>query len=703
MDRKREFLARVYTVLSVFAVAAIALIVKAAMIHMGEGKELRKKSKDLYYTVESVEAERGRILADDGSPLATSQPIFELRMDMKASGLKPELFYQKLDSLAHALQSYLYQTKSKDEIKAWLKQAYKKGNRFLFIAKGLNYEQMSTIKEFPLFSLGPNTGGLIIKSETRRIKPFQHFASRTIGLDRKNADPIGLEKSFDEYLKGKVGHRVTRKAGPNLYLPVSGLEEILPQKGMDVNSTINTGIQEVAELALEDAIRNHHAESGCAIVMEVETGAIKAIANLGWNENLELVEDYNYAVANSTEPGSTFKLASLLALLEIAGVDTSAGVDLQGGSCRFYDRNMYDSKMHGIHYKDLAYSFIQSSNVGISKLVNEHFSKNPKEFVDYLKKLGIHQKTNIEIDGEPVPIIKDPKRNKNIWYGTSLPWMAVGYELQLTPLQILCIYNTVANGGIRVQPRLVDQISDGYKTVRKYTPKVAHDTVISEKNLKIAQALMHAVVDRGTAKNIYTEMYEIAGKTGTAVTNYFHKDAANKTYQASFAGYFPADNPIYSCIVVIYNPQSSAYYGSEVAAPVFRKIADRCMRAEFSKKAVLNTEPKVALASERMPVGNKGMQDDFERLFQFIGLPYKPSNSNVWVETYTGSEGIDVHEQIFEANVMPDLTGMGLRDASYLMDAYKAKLLPRGNGKIIYQNVPPGSIVKGPIVEIILN
>ncbi|MBK8956261.1 MAG: transpeptidase family protein [Saprospiraceae bacterium] len=702
MDRKREFLTRVYTVLTIFVLVALVLIWKATKIHVFEGGKLRERSKELYYRVESVEAERGRILSDDGSPLATSQPIFEIRMDMKAAGLKPQLFYQKIDSLAHALQSYLYKAKTKEEVKILLKNAFKKENRYFLIGKNLNYEQMSTIREFPLFNLGANTGGLIIKSETRRIKPFQQLASRTVGLNRKNADAIGLEKSFDKYLQGKVGHRVSRKVGANIYFPVSGLEEILPQKGMDVNSTINTGIQEVAELALEDAIRSHQAESGCAVVMEVETGAIKAIANLGWNEKAELVEDYNYAIANSTEPGSTFKLASLIALLEVAGLDTSASVDLEGGVCRFYDRNMYDSKIHGIHQKDLAYSFIQSSNVGISKLVQAQFSKNPKLFVDYLKKLGIHIKTDIEIDGEPDPILKDPKKNKNIWYGTSLPWMSVGYELQLTPLQILTFYNTVANRGKRVAPRLVDAVYNGHTLVKKFDAVTSQDTLISEQTLNVVFALMKAVVKRGTAKNIDSDLFEIAGKTGTAVTNYFHKDAANKTYQASFAGFFPADNPVYSCIVVIYNPQHSAYYGSEVAAPVFKRIADRCMRTEFSKNAVLNIEPKAALASERLPVGNKGMHEDFKQIFKFIGLPFRSELKKEWVTTYTGSESIEINECYYEANVMPDLSGMGLRDASYLMDTYKAKLIPRGNGKIIYQNIPPGTIVKGPVVEVIL-
>jgi len=703
MDRRKEFLTRVYIVLFAFVLIALLLISKATYIHMVEGKQLRPKSKELYYTVDSVEAERGRILADDGSPLATSQPIFEIRMDTRAKGLMKNVFHQKVDSLAAAMQSLLYPDRNVADIKKALKQAYKAGSRYVLIGKKLNYEQMLAVKRFPLLNLGQNAGGLIVISETKRIKPFQHLASRTVGLQRENADLVGLEKSFDHYLKGKIGHRVSRKAGANLYLPVSGLGEILPQKGLDVHTTIDIGIQEVAELALEESIRTHLAESGCAIVMEVETGAIKAIANLAWSPEGDLVEDYNYAIAKSTEPGSTMKLASLLALISEAGVDTSAAVDLQGGSCAFYDRVMYDSKIHGQRIKDLSYAFIQSSNVGISKLVNEHFARDPKAFVKYLRKLGLHLKTGVELDGEPEPILKDPVKNKDQWYGTSLPWMSVGYELQLTPLQMLSFYNSVANHGKWVKPRLVNSIQDGHKVIKSFPVESRDQAIASSAELEIVHALMKAVVERGTARNIYTEHYGISGKTGTAVTNYFNKDAATKSYQGSFAGFFPSNDPVYSCIVVIYNPQKDLYYGGDVAAPVFKKIADRCMRSEFSKTAAINIEPKATLTNERLPVGNKGAIADFTTLFRMIGLPFEKQSAGTWVITYTGDQGIEAQITPVEDHVMPDLTGMGLRDACYLMDSFGGRLIPRGIGKIVHQNISPGTIVKRPVVEVILN
>ncbi len=703
MDRRKELLIRVYIVTALFSVIALVLIIKAFWINVVEGEELRKKSRELLFAVQPIKAERGKILADDGSPLATSQPIFELRMDLKAAGLKEELFNLKLDSLSHCLSNFLYADRSKAEVRQWLKKARKNGDRYLLIAKNLNYEQMIMVRNFPLFNQGPNKGGLIVISETRREKPYKMFASRTIGLDRQNADPIGLEQSFDAYLSGEEGHRVVRKVGGNHYIPVDGLEEILPKKGCDVITTINPGIQEVAELALEDAIVKHQAENGCAIVMEVATGAIKAIANLGWDANGELIENYNYAVGKSTEPGSTFKLASLIALLEEGTVDTGSLVNLNGGSWNFYNELMRDSKMHGVGMADLAYSFVQSSNVGISKLVDAQFGKNPERFISYLKKMGLDLKTGIEIEGEPAPFIKSPSTDKKLWYGTSLPWMSVGYELQLTPLQMLSFYNAIGNKGKMVKPRLVEKVVNGSKTLKECGVQILRDTMVSPHTMDKVFALMREVVSNGTAKNIQSDAYEILGKTGTAVSNYYHRDASKKNYQASFAGFFPGDHPVYSCIVVIYNPQQMGYYGAEVAGPVFRKIADRCMRGEFSKVAAINLTPKSVLAQAALPCGNKGFARDFKVLFGYLGLPFEAGSPSSWIQTYAGEDGIMSSDWSFDSHMMPDLRGLGLRDAIYLMDAYGARLIPVGSGKIISQSVAPGSWIEKPVVVIKLN
>ncbi|MFZ1298708.1 MAG: penicillin-binding protein [Saprospiraceae bacterium] len=702
MDRRKEFLIRVYVVLAVFALIAGVLMWKAFTINVVQGDGWRKKGKELYFSLMPVKAERGKILAEDGSPLATSQPIFEIRMDTRASGLTQELFNRHVDSLADNLQRFLYPEKSKQAIKNVLVSARKKSDRYVLIARNLNYDQMVTVKGFPLFRLGPNKGGMITITENRREKPYKNFASRTIGLDRENAEPIGLEKSFDQFLKGHEGQRVMRKVGPNIYIPVNGLEELTAKKGNDIVTTLNPGIQEIAELSLADAITKHQAEEGCAIVMDVATGAIKAIANLSWNNAGELVENYNYAIGKSSEPGSTFKLASLIALLEERTVDTSTAVDLNGGACRFYDRIMKDSKMHGVGKSDLTYSFIQSSNVGISKIAASVFENNPARFVNYLKRFGLSTKTGIELDGEPSPLIKDPQKNKDMWYGTTLPWMSVGYELQLTPLQILNFYNGIANGGKVMKPYLVSDILNGNHTVKHFDPVVLRDSIISESTLNKVMELMKQVVEKGTAKNIKSDVYSIAGKTGTAVSNYFEKGSEKKNYQSSFAGFFPADDPKFSCIVVVYNPQEAGFYGSEVAAPVFKRIADRCMRTVFTKTAAINLIPKSTPVNERLPVGNKGFAKDFEMVFKHIGLPLHQKEQAKWIETSTGEDGVYTVDWNFDGKLMPDLRGMGLRDAMYVMDGYGVKLIPHGIGKITTQSISPGLQISSKLVELYL-
>jgi len=702
MDRRKEFLVRVYVVLAFFMLIAGVLIWKAFSINVVQGDVWRQKGKELYFSLMPVKAERGKILAEDGSPLATSQPIFEIRMDTKASGLTQELFNKHVDSLADNLQRFLYPGKSKQAIKNNIVIGRKKADRYLFIAKDLNYDQMLTVKSFPLFRLGPNKGGMITITENRREKPYKNFASRTIGLDRENAEPIGLEKSFDHFLKGHEGQRVMRKVGPNIYIPVNGLEELTAKKGNDVVTTLNPGIQEIAELSLADAITKHNAEEGCAIVMDVATGAIKAIANLSWNNEGELVENYNFAIGKSSEPGSTFKLASLIALLEEGKADTSTAVDLNGGACRFYDRIMKDSKMHGVGKSNLAYSFIQSSNVGISKIANAVFENNPGRFVNYLKRFGLMDKTGIELEGEPAPLVKDPQKNKSIWYGTTLPWMSVGYELQFTPLQILSFYNGIANKGKVMKPYLVSEIINGTHTVKKIDPVVLKDSVISQASLDKVIELMKRVVENGTAKNIKSDVYSIAGKTGTAVSNYFEKGSEKKNYQASFAGFFPADDPKFSCIVVVYNPQEAGFYGSEVAAPVFKRIADRCMRTVFTKTAAINLIPKPMPVNERLPVGNKGFAKDFEMVFKHIGLPFNHIQHSNWIATSTGEDGIYAVDWNFDKQLMPDLRGMGLRDAMYVMDGYGVKLIPHGIGKVTTQSISPGLQISSKLVELYL-
>ncbi|MBK7231900.1 MAG: peptidoglycan glycosyltransferase [Saprospiraceae bacterium] len=691
MDRKKELLIRVYVILGLFGCVAAYMIYHAIKIVAIEGDEWRQKGEELYFKLVSIEAERGKILSDDGSPLALSLPFFEIRMDTRAKGLTSELFNAKVDSLAACLVRDLYQEKSLNEVKNWLVRERKAKNRYLLIARSLDYNQLEELRTYPILRSGQNKGGLIVIRKDRREKPFKLLASRTIGLKRENAPSIGLESSFDPWLKGEEGQRLMKKVGPDLYLPVDEVIEIEAKRGKDIKTTIDIGIQEVAEEALSEAILNHGAQKGCAVVMDVKTGAIKAIANLGLDASGQIVEDFNYALGYSTEPGSTMKLASVAAMLEEGKVDLKTAVQLNGGEAYFYNKKMKDSESHGVGMSDLQYSFEKSSNVGISRLAYEVFGsgEGQKKFAEYYKKFRLHKKSGIELEGESVPVVKHPVEDKDKWYGTSVPWMSVGYEIQLTPLQILNFYNAVANRGVMMKPYIVSQILDDDKVVKAIEPKVLQQELFSEKTLTQLNILLAGVVTNGTGKVIQSEQFNISGKTGTAVTNYYLTGLEQKQYQASFCG-FPSENPIYSCIVVIYNPTQGGYYGGQAAAPAFLKIADKCMRDKKLVATLVNDQPKPLLANEVLPVGNHGFSKDFQKLFNHIGLPFHEAKNNEWVRTISNNDGIYTLPQQVDIKKVPDLAGMGLRDALYILDKQGVLASVSGVGKVVWQSLEPG-------------
>lgn len=688
-----------------FLLAAVALIVQAVRINQMQGEEWRAKGKELYYKPIDIDAERGKILSDDGSPLAISLPFFDIHLDTRARGLTSDFFKKHIDSLSLLLSQHVFTELSQLQVKKMLIKERERGNRYLLIARSADYHLMETIKKFPIFRSGQNKGGIIIDRKDRRERPFKILASRTIGISRKNAQSIGLENKYDNLLKGESGQRLMKKVGPDVYLPVDDVNEIEAKKGKDIVTTINVEIQEAVENALEQAIRTHQAEKACAIVMEVKTGAIKAIANLGYDEQGLLTENYNYAIANSTEPGSTLKLASVAALLEEGKADLHSPVNLNFGHWTFFDRKMDDSEDHNVTQADLEYSFIKSSNVGISRLTYNSFgsAEGQKKFASYYQKFGLTSKTGVDLDGEPNPIIKHPVKDKNSWYGTTVPWMSIGYEMQLTPLQVLNFYSSIANGGRLMKPYLLDAVIENDIEVNRTKPTILKDSLFSTSTLTQLHTLLRGVVENGTASKVFTDQFNVSGKTGTAVTNYYQQSGNTKEYQASFCGFFPSEDPIYSCIVVMYNP-AIGFYGAQCAAPVFRVIAERCMRSRLNSGQYVNTVPKPVLTSEGLPIGNYGYSKDFEQVFKYIELPYFNPNNESWVKTIQGNDGVHTQSKIFVRGLIPDLSGMGLRDALFLLDRVGIKVKVSGTGKVSWQSIAPGSLHTDPheILEIVL-
>lgn len=700
-DTKKELLIRVYIVALAMVGVACLLFYKAARISIVEGDTWRNMGDSLYLKYVPIIADRGDILAADGSLMTTSLPFFDLHIDFRADGLRENIFKANVDSLAYYLSTYVNPSVSKTQMRDWLIQKRRNGDRYALLAKNVSIRDLERIKTFPIFRLGKNKGGLIVDRQHIRVKPYKLLASRTLGLDRENAQPIGLERTFDQYLKGEQGQRLMQRVTGGAWIPVSDLADLEGRRGADVVTTIIPEIQDIAEYALLEGLEYSKAEKGTAIVMEVETGAIVAIANLG-TKGTGYDEDYNYAVGFSAEPGSTFKLASVIALLEDKGADLNTPVNLGGGKGKFFDRIMKDSKEHGIHESTLAEAFELSSNIGIARLVQNFYGGKSSQFVERIKQLHLHESTGIELDGEGKPYIKDPKKKEDRWSGTTLPWMSTGYECQLTPLQILRLYNAVANNGKMMKPYIVSAITREGRTVKRFRPQVVDSKIASIETLEKVKLLLEGVVERGTAKEYKPEHYMFAGKTGTARTDYFDPTAPRKSYMASFAGYFPADKPKYSCLVMVYDPVHGGFYGSTAALPIFRKIADRCMgvNKELLAKSVL---PDTAKSMDGVRLAGWCEKDELNEIIDALSLDTHVEGDGEWARLAGGEEmEIEVRD-VLDKNLIPELYGMGIRDAIYLLENRGVHVKYNGVGRVKGQSIRSGQpIVRGSTIFLTL-
>jgi cell division protein FtsI (penicillin-binding protein 3) len=457
-------------------------------------------------------------------------------------------------------------------------------------------------------------------------------------------------------------------------------------------------IQDVTEQALYNQLIKNNADKGCAVVMETATGKVISIANLTRMPDGSYGETFNYAVGYSSEPGSTFKLASLMSAFEDGLLDLTDSVDTRGGKMQYFGQWMRDSHEGGYGKISLKKAFAVSSNVGISQLIYRCYAKNPDAFVNHLRKFHLHEPLNLQVTGEGLPVIKDTK-NK-LWSSTSLPWMSIGYEVQLTPLQLLTFYNAVANNGRMVKPKFVDEIQEHGKTIKKFDTEIIADSIFSAATLAKARAMLEAVVDSGTARNIKNSYYKIAGKTGTAQVGYSKLNKERKiSYQASFTGYFPAENPKYSCIVVIYSPSNALYYGSDVAAPVFKEVADKIYATQFELHH--QQEPQLATGEKISVPVKAGKQKQTTQALAKLNIPANIAGSSGWVAEIPNDEMVEMKEQNFQNGTVPDVKGMGLTDAIYLLENAGMQVMASGRGVVKKQSVNPGTKTeKGKIIQL---
>lgn len=654
---KKQILNKLYLLTGFLFLFAIAIVYKLIEIEHIDGDMYRVQAEEGTVKTFEIAANRGSVYTSDGSLLATSVSRFDVRMD--AVTISDDAFEAGIKDLSQALSEMLGKSASYYENK--IRKARINKNRYLFITKNLSYNDYQRLRKFPIFKLGTYRGGLIIEQRTVREHPIGKIAERAVGYDDYRGR-VGIEGSFYEFLRGKKGKRLKQKIAKGQWKPLNDNNEIEPIDGKDIITTIDLKIQDVAHHALLAQLEKFEADHGSVVVMETKTGEIKAISNLGRTSKGTYFEQRNYAIYESHEPGSTFKLMGMVVALEDKVIDTAEVIDTEKGVIRFHGKPVRDSHHGGYGKISAARVFELSSNVGIVKIIDEHYKENPQKFIDGLNRMKVGEKIGLPIKGEGQPKIPDPN-NKDTWNGLSLPWMAYGYGVSFTPLQTLTFYNAIANNGEMVKPRFVKEIRAQSNVVTRFEKEVMHPQICSQETIDKVKEMMLNVVKRGTAENIYDENFSMAGKTGTCQTEYWTDDTK---YISSFVGYFPADEPKYSCIVVVHKPnKKTGYYGNIVAAPVFERIA---------RKIYTDT-----------PVVEEVNFSD-----------HLPEVEREYKDYYTMANE--------EYSKVPDVRNMPGMDAISLLENMGFKVNSKGIGKVKTQSVKAGSdLKKGELIKLDLS
>ena len=678
-----------YLFVVLIAIGIVSKIVKVQQF----SEAINTGSQPRYF---KVEAPRGNIMADDGALLAISMPLYDVHLDM--SVMSKDLFNDNITELT-VLLTHLFKDKTTEDYEIFLRHSKKsKKNKYVLLQNKVTHNELNALRQMPILELGQNKGGLIAEQRPNREKPFGLLAQRTVGVLR-DVNPVGIERAFNQTLSGVDGKHLKRKIAKGIWVPQDSEGNRLPRAGNNVVTTINTDMQDVAEKALENTLLYHDADWGCVVLMEVENGEVKVIANLKKQEDGSVRESFNYAMAKHVSPGSTFKLASVIAGLEDGFFKMDDSVRTYGGKFTFYDRVMKDSKL-GVYDKiTIKKAFIKSSNIGISRIVFENYKSNPTAFTDRIYKMGLSTALELEL---PFPNnLKSPIPNKGSWSGVTLPWMSIGYEMQLTPIHMLTFYNAIANQGKMVKPIFTSAISRDGKIIEDRATEVINPAICSKATIDAVIPLLIGVVEEGTAKNIKTSNYLIAGKTGTTVINFNKRaEGEKKEYQASFAGFFPADNPKYSCIVVVNNPKKNGHYGGSVAAPIFKELADKVYASDMSIHKALEQSDITA----SLPKVKQGSVEETNIVLSEFEINTTSTDAN-WMVAKTSKEQVFLEVRKVERDLqngnMPDLRGMGIQDAIYLLETYGLIVQYLGSGSIQTQSIKKGEgFKKGSVIKL---
>lgn len=695
MSAKKDIMWRVGLVYFLVVVAGILIIGKILWLQFFEHNLWSVNSESAPVKEVAIESVRGDIYSSDGKLLAVSLPFYEIRMDLTVDSLTSEVFYNEIDGLSKSLAS-LFRDRSWLDYKKSLIHARNDSMQYFLLKRNITYDQMVKAREFPILNRGRYKGGVRFIEISQRVKPNGYLASRTIGHTNLSADVnvVGLEGAYDDILRGTEGLKLFKRLPGNIYVPLLDKNVIDPVNGMDIVTTLDLNIQDVAEKALEKQLILHNAKHGTAILMEIKTGDIKAIANLERNSKGGYWESVNFAIGESTVPGSTFKTASLLVAIEDGLVNITDSVDIGSGIIFYSGTKVEDSNREPQGKITVQRALEISSNVGVTRVIYDNYNQQRDKFIKGIYKLGLNQKLGLEILGEGEPFIKSPEHSD--WSGISLPMIAYGYEISLTPMQILTFYNGIANKGKVVKPRFVKEVRYRGKTVKKFPTQVLNQKLCSESTINELHEMLVGVVERGTARNLKNEYFKIAGKTGTAQipdskTGYSVKSRIS--YQASFVGYFPADAPKYSCIVVVNAPSNSIYYGNLVAGPVFKEIANKIYATQLDIHKEVNRPEREMFANS--PYSKSGNTKELTYVLKSLGLPYTLDKAEAtWVSTASTGDMVSLKQRDLKKKLVPNVLDMGLKDAVYLLESSGLKVMVEGRGTVRSQSILPGAVIK---------
>lgn len=703
IDPKNDVLWRVFLVYFVVVAVGIWVILAIIRIQVKEKDELLELASNRELRIRDEKAHRGNVISKNGTLLATSVPRYSIYFDPVS--VKSDLFDKEVVNLADSL-SRLLKNKSKQQYVSYLKDSRAKKKRYVKIANKISVADYKRMQTFPIFKEGKNKGGFISERSYVRELPYGKLAARAIGYVRDEEDIfVGLEGAFNENLKGSDGKQLVRRINGNFWMPMPSSENKEPINGDDVYTSIDIEIQDVAESALEKCLIENDALQGCVVLMDVKSGFVEVMASLSYNEKKnEYEEAYNFALRHNVEPGSTFKAITMCALLEN---DPNLSIDkkLQLGTTDykvFYRRTMRDS--HRVTdeqgYSTIRNAFEQSSNIAFATLVEDAFGDNPQRYIDLIYKTKINEPLNLDIKGEAKPDIKTTSDKR--WSKLSLPWMSIGYEVMMTPIQILTFYNAIANDGVMVKPQFVKEIRHGNEVKQTFDTIVINERIASERTISTLQTLLKGVVQNGTAKNMSKLGFSVAGKTGTAQISQGSAGYNKKNYTATFVGYFPADNPKYSCIIVVSNPRGKRYYGSSVSGPVFKELAEKVYatrlgvvdeKGEYQANCNSFTSASMVYFNDFLDYCNKENVSFIDNV-----------EDNEWVTVNQTDDDVFVNSVKFEENVVPDVKGMNITDAVFLLESMGWKVKFEGYGKVKYQSVKTGTeLKKGSVINLTLS